>query len=495
MQEELNSYLWNAAVLLRTHIDAGAYKQYIFPLLFFKRLSDVYDEECVAILEKYGDVEALEWEENHQFMIPEGAHWNDVRSVTNNVGKAIVEAFRAIDQANPDKLTGIFGDAAWTNKRRLSDTLLKDLLEHFSTKTLSLANCPEDELGQGYEYLIKKFADDSGHTAQEFYTNRTVVHLMTEILKPQPGESVYDPTCGTAGMLISCIAYLKENGLEYRNVSLYGQEINQLSSAISRMNLFLHGIRDFEIVNDDTLLHPAFLQAGQLQTFNVVLANPPYSISRWNRKAFSTDIYGRNMFGTPPQGRADYAFIQHILKSMDEDNGRCAILLPHGVLFRGEERGMREKLVKSDKIEAIIGLAPNLFFNSPMEACVLICNNNKPKERERKIIFIDAANEVTRRNAQSFLEDEHIDKIAYAYNYSDSIEGFSAFVDTQKVEEKECDLTISRYVRGAAKTISVERGYDVGKAASKWLGASTRRQKICDSIHAYLTVSGADKND
>ena len=190
--EELQSYLWNSAVLLRTNIDAGAYKQYIFPLLFFKRICDVYDEECQQILEEYGDEEALEWEENHRFVVPKGAHWKDVRAVSENIGVAITDAFRKIESANSDKLQGIFGDGAWTNKNRLPDRLLKDLIEHFSTKTLSIANCPEDELGQGYEYLIKKFADDSGHTAQEFYTNRTVVHLMTEMLKPESGESIYE---------------------------------------------------------------------------------------------------------------------------------------------------------------------------------------------------------------------------------------------------------------------------------------------------------------
>ena len=191
--EELENYLWNSAVLLRTNIDAGAYKQYIFPLLFFKRLSDVYDEECREILREYdGDEEALEFEENHRFVIPKGFHWNDVRNVSENVGSAIVAAFRAIEKANTEKLHGVFGDGAWTNKNRLPDRLLKDLLEHFSTKTLSIENCPEDELGQGYEYLIKKFADDSGHTAQEFYTNRTVVHLMVDMLRPQSGESFYD---------------------------------------------------------------------------------------------------------------------------------------------------------------------------------------------------------------------------------------------------------------------------------------------------------------
>lgn len=201
-----------------------------------------------------------------------------------------------------------------------------------------MKNCPEDELGQGYEYLIKKFADDSGHTAQEFYTNRTVVHLMTEMLKPQSGESIYDPTCGSAGMLISAFAYLRQQGLEWRNVKAYGQEINSLTSAIGRMNLFLHGVKDFHIVNDDTLKKPAFVEHGELMQFDLVLANPPYSIKQWDREAFSADRYGRNFLGTPPQGRADYAFFQHILKSLNPNTGRCAILFPHGVLFRDEER-------------------------------------------------------------------------------------------------------------------------------------------------------------
>ena len=332
-QEELESYLWGSADLLRSHIDAGAYKQYIFPLLFFKRLNDVYEEETEIAIKENGP-EAADWEETHSFVLPDDAHWDVVRNVPQDVGKAILAAFRAIEKANPDKLHGIFGDGTWTNKNRLPDRLLKDLMEHFSTKTLSLANCPEDELGKGYEYLIKKFADDSGHTAQEFYTNRTVVHLMTELLKPQSGESIYDPTCGSAGMLISSIAYLKDQKKEWRNVSLYGQEINVLTSAIARMNLFLHGIEDFHIVNDDTLASPAFIERGRLQQFDVCVANPPYSINQWNRKAFEADKYGRNFLGVPPQGRADYAFLQHILKSLKPETGRCAILFPHGVLFR-----------------------------------------------------------------------------------------------------------------------------------------------------------------
>ena len=306
-------------------------------------------------------------------------------------------------------------DAPWTNKNRLPDELLKELIEHFSSKTLSIANCPEDELGVDYEYLIKKFADDSGHTAQEFYTNRTVVHLMTEILDPQPGESIYDPTCGSAGMLISAIAHLKENGKEWRNVKLYGQELNHLTSAIGRMNVFLHGVEDFQIVQGDTLTTPAFLdESGKLMRFDMVLANPPYSIKQWNRDAFSADPYGRNFLGTPPQGRADYAFLQHIIMSLNNKTGRCAILFPHGVLFRNEETEMRKKLVELDVVECVLGLGKNLFYNSPMEACIMICRMNKPANRKNKVLFINAVHEVTRERAQSFLDMEHIQKIAGA---------------------------------------------------------------------------------
>lgn len=446
--EELESYLWGSATLLRTSIDAGAYKQYIFPLLFFKRISDVYDEECEKILKEYdGDESALEWEENHLFMVPKGAHWKDVRAKTENIGAALVDAFSKIQSANPEKLQGVFGDAAWTNKSRLPDRLLKDLIEHFSSKTLSLANCPEDELGQGYEYLIKKFADDSGHTAQEFYTNRTVVHLMTEMLKPQSGESIYDPTCGSAGMLISAIAYLKEKGEEWRNVSVYGQEINALTSAIGKMNLFLHGIKDFKIVNDDTLARPAFIENGELKKFDMILANPPYSISQWDRDAFASDKYGRNFLGVPNQIRADFAFIQHILKSLDEKTGRCAILLPHGILNRYEEQDMRRKMIEFDLVECVIGVGRNLFYNSPMEACILICRTNKKKNRIGNVLFINAVNCVFKNGTESYLSEEHINEISQAFFDFETKDGFCAVVSDEEILKNNSSLSISLYVK------------------------------------------------
>lgn len=488
--DELEKYLWGSAVLLRTHVDAGAYKQYIFPLLFFKRLSDVYDEESEKAEEEYGE-EALEWDESHQFKIPEGAHWSDVRNVSQDVGKAIAEAFHKIETANPEKLQGIFGDASWTNKNRLPDRLLKDLMEHFSSRTLSIANCPADELGQGYEYLIKKFADDSGHTAQEFYTNRTVVELMTEMLEPQSGESIYDPTCGSAGMLISAVAYLKQQNKEWRNLEIYGQEIVTLTAAIARINLILHGVQDFKIVNADTLKTPAFTDHNKLQQFDLVLANPPYSIKKWDRTAFESDKYGRNFLGTPPQGRADYAFFQHILKSMNPTTGRCAILFPHGVLSRNDELSMRKALVQLDLVEAVIGIGKSLFYNSPMEACIIICRSKKTSQRRKKILFINAKNEVTRKNAQSYLEPEHISRIAKVYKNYSVEEGFSNIADIEEIAANNYSLGIPKYVSGVSE--ESEEEINIEEAVDNW---SRRSNSVSNEFNILndLLQEGGEEN-
>jgi type I restriction enzyme M protein len=450
-QQQLESYLWGAATLLRGTIDAGDYKQFIFPLLFYKRLCDVFDEEMqTALAESGGDKRYASGKEQHRFQIPPEAHWREGRQAAKNVGQAMQSAMRAIETANPDKLYGIFGDAQWTNKDRLSDAMLRDLVEHFSTLELTIARLPEDELGNGYEYLIKKFADDSGHTAAEFYTNRTVVHLMTEMLQPQPGESIYDPTCGTAGMLLSAIAHLRRKGKEWRNVRLYGQERNLMTSSIARMNCFLHGIEDFQIVRGDTLSEPKLVSGDHLMRFDVVLANPPYSIKQWDRDAFASDPWGRNLYGTPPQGRADYAFWQHIQQSLNPKTGRCAILFPHGVLFRQEEADMRRKLIEADAIECVLGLGPNLFYNSPMEACVVICRAAKPKARKGKILFINAVNEVTRERAQSFLTGDHIERIVQAYETFKDEPGLARVATLEEIRAKDGNLSIPLYVSPAA---------------------------------------------
>ena len=446
-QQELETYLWGAATLLRGLVDASDYKQYVFPLLFFKRLSDVWGEEHAQALADTGDEDYATAIASDRFRIPLGAHWSNVRDVSKDVGRTLLTAFRAIEQANPERLEGVFGNAPWTDKAQMPDETLKNLIEHFSTHTLSLRLVPEDELGNGYEYLIKQFADDSGHTAQEFYTNRTVVHLMTKMLQPEPGELIYDPTCGTGGMLISALAEVKQRGGDHRTIGLFGQELIGITAAIARMNLVLHGVEDFHLTTGNTLSNPAFIEGDHLKTFNVVLANPPYSIKKWNRESWQQDPWGRNFLGTPPQGRADYAFLQHILKSLDPTTGRCAILFPHGVLFRQEEAAMRVKLIESDLLECVLGLGPNLFYNSPMEACIVICRTKKPPERRGRVLFINAINEVMRENAQSFLRLVHQDRIVSAYREFGLEPGFAAVANAQEILHRDGNLSIPLYVR------------------------------------------------
>lgn len=467
-QQELESYLWGAAVLLRGLIDAGDYKQFIFPLLFFKRVSDVWEEEYQAVLaDSAGDLSYAQFAENHRFQIPDGAHWNDVRQAPKNVGSAIQNAMRAIEAANPDLMAGIFGDAAWTNRERLPDETLKNLVEHFSTQTLSVANVPEDELGNAYEYLIKKFADDSGHTAAEFYTNRTVVHLMTQLISPQAGESIYDPTCGTGGMLISALDEVKRSVGEYRTLKLYGQERNLITSSIARMNLFLHGVEDFDISRGDTLADPKHIEGDRLRQFDVILANPPYSIKQWNREAWSSDKWGRNFLGTPPQGRADYAFQQHILASLTA-KGRCAVLWPHGVLFRNEEQAMRSKMIEQDWVEAVIGLGPNLFYNSPMESCVVICNRKKTVARKGKVIFIDAVNEVVRERAQSHLKPDHQQRIVQVFKNFADVPGFAKVATLAEIDANAGNLSIPAYVKRLAVAPATDSNGEAESLRAAW---------------------------
>ena len=482
-QAELESYLWGAAVILRGLVDAGDYKQFVFPLLFYKRLSDVWDEDYAAALdESMGDDAYARANADDRFVIPEKAHWRDVRESARDIGRKIQGAMRAIEAANPGRLDGIFGDAPWTNKERLPDVTLKNLLEHFSERILSIANVPEDELGNGYEFLIKKFADDSGHTAQEFYTNRTVVHLMVQILEPKPGESIYDPTCGTGGMLISALDEVKRKGGEYRTLKLLGQERNHMTASIARMNLVLHGVEDSAIARGDTLAAPAFVENDKLRTFDLVLANPPYSIKQWNRDAWMSDPWGRNFLGTPPQGRADYAFFQHILKSMDPRTGRCAILFPHGVLFRKEEDELRRKLIEADLVDCVLGLGPNLFYNSPMEACILFCRSKTPPKKRGKVLLIDAVNEVVRERSMSYLSAPHQARIEAAYAAYADEEGFAKVVTIEDLAAQGFSLSIPLYVKKLKFPATASQASSFKEAWSAWEAAGRNFWEEMDTV-------------
>jgi type I restriction enzyme M protein len=491
-QQELESYLWGAAVILRGLVDAGDYKQFVFPLVFFKRLSDVWDEDYAAALEESQDPTYASAVANDRFVIPEEAHWEDVRAAAKDVGRALQTALRNVEAANPGRLDGIFGDPPWTNKERLPDATLKNLLEHFSGNILSLANVPEDELGNGYEFLIKKFADDSGHTAQEFYTNRTVVHLMVQMLDPRPGERIYDPTCGTGGMLISALAEVKRKGGEHRTLKLYGQERNHMTASIARMNLVLHGVEDSEIARGDVLESPRFSERDSLKTFHLVLANPPYSIKQWNREAWMSDPWGRNFLGTPPQGRADYAFFQHILKSLDPRTGRCAILFPHGVLFRREEAELRRKLVEADLVDCVLGLGPNLFYNSPMEACVIFCRMQKPPERRGRVLLIDAVHEVARERGVSSLKPQHQARIEAAYVAYANQEGFAKVAGLDEIAAQGFSLSIPLYVkRPTTGNVSVSGPPALRKAWDAWETSGCVFWREMDAVVDILDGLGA----
>ncbi len=497
-QSQLENYLWGAAVILRGLVDAGDYKQFVFPLIFFKRLSDVWDEDhAVALAESKGDAAYAAATANDRFVIPDGAHWKNVRAAAKDVGKKLKAALRTIEAANPGRLDSIFGDAPWTNKERLPDVTLKNLLEHFSGHTLSTANVPEDELGNGYEFLIKKFADDSGHTAQEFYTNRTVVHLMVQMLAPKSGESIYDPTCGTGGMLISALAEVKRKRGEHRTLKLFGQERNHMTAAIARMNLVLHGVEDSEIARGDTLAAPAFHEADKLKTFDVVLANPPYSIKQWNREAWTTDPWGRNFLGTPPQGRADYVFFQHILQSMDPKTGRCAILFPHGVLFRKEEAALRKKLVEADLVECVLGLGPNLFYNSPMEACVVFCRSRKPPKKRGKVLLIDAVSEVARERAVSFLRPEHQDRIENAYRAFGDEDGFAKVATSEEIAGQGYSLSIPLYVKRTTATTNPETASSLTDVWAAWESSGrefwSEMDPMLETLDALTSKRARDK--
>lgn len=446
---ELENWLWGAANILRGPVDASDFKAYLFPLLFFKRISDIFDEEYESALnESEGDKEFALFPENHSFMIPKGAHWNDIREKTENVGQAIQYAFREIEKANPDQLYSVFGDVNWTNKNRLSDELLLNLIEHFSEKSLSKNNVQPDILGQAYEYLIKKFADLTNRKAGEFYTPRTVVSLMSNILKPREKESIYDPACGSGGMLLESYHFVQRDNGDVRTLKLYGQEKNLTTSAIARINLFLHGVEDFQIIRGDTLRNPAFHNGDLLSQFDVVIANPPFSLKNWGAENWTHDPYGRNIAGTPTDNSGDFAWVQHMISSMAKPNGRMAIVLPHGALFRGGVEGkIREKLVNDDLLEAVIGLGPNLFYGTGISACILVFKLKKDKEKKNKVFFIDGSDQFQKGRNQNFFNEEHADLLLSVYDKCDDIENRSRLVSLEEIKKNEFNLNISRYVK------------------------------------------------
>ncbi|WP_053385369.1 type I restriction-modification system subunit M [Leucobacter celer] len=448
---ELEQHLGRAADLLRGSIDQADFKQFIFPLMFFKRLSDVYLEEYAAALEESGgDHEFAAFAENHRFMIPHGSLWDDVRTRTDNVGQALVTAFRGIEQANPDTLYGIFGNAPWTNKEKLPDRKLLDLIEHFSRRPLTNAAVAPDVFGNAYEYLIKRFADQSNKKAGEYYTPRSVVRLMVNMLDPQEGETVYDPACGTGGMLIEVIEHVKaaSGRAELLFGKLFGQEKVLATSAIARMNLLLHGIEDFKVIREDTLRSPAFFLGDRLAAFDCVIANPPFSLKKWGEVEWVSDRYGRNgLGGVPPASYADWAWVQHMFTSAADPHGRVAVVLPQGALFRGGAEGrIRTNFLRHDRIEAVIGLGPNLFYGTGLAASIMVLRRRRDPARAGKLLVVNAEQLYRKGRNQNTLEPEHADEILTAFQKFENVDGFAHVADTAEIEANGYNLNIPLYV-------------------------------------------------
>ncbi len=453
--DELERRLWAAANALRGPVDPADFKTYAFPVLFWKWISDTWDWEHAKAVADYGDgVDPIVEADYHKFDLPAGTHWREVTTKTANLGAHINKALGSIEQANPDSLAGIFGDAAWGNKERLPETALVNLINAFNGMTLNPEEVSHDLLGQGYEYLLKNFADESGKKAGEFFTPRQVVRLLIRILQPQPGEAVYDPASGSGGMLVETINTVRDHGGDTRTLRLYGQEVNLTTAAIARMNLFLHDIEDFKIVRGDTLRSPGLREAdGHISKFDVVVANPPFSLTNWGADTWAADP--RSVTGVPPAKNGDFAWIQHMVFSMKPGTGRVGVVMPHGVLFRGgAEARIREALIKDDKLEAVIGLAGNLFYSTSIPACLLIFRADKPTERRGHVLFIDGSQRFTKGRNQNQMSDDDVLVLVDAYTTGSDPDGDGGakvrLVPRSEIEGNGFDLNIGRYLKQTA---------------------------------------------
>lgn len=492
-EQELESRLKSAANALRGPVDPADFKTYVFPMLFWKWISDTWVYEHDQALDEFGeDLDDEVEADYHRFEMPEGTLWSEVTGRVKNLGAGIAKAFQRIEKANPRPLAGVFGDASWGNKERLPESALVGLIKAFNELPLDPTTVSHDLLGAGYEYLLKYFADESGKKAGEFFTPRSVVNLLVGILQPEPGEAVYDPTCGSGGMLVATINQLREAGKDHRSLRLYGQEINLTTASIARMNLFLHEIEDFDIKRGDTLRAPAFKDTkGAVRTFDAVIANPPFSLSSWGADRWPADP--RAFCGVPPAKNGDYAFVQHMVSSIKPGTGRVGVVMPHGVLFRGgAEARIRQCLVEQDNLEAVIGLPPNLFYSTTIPACLLIFRDQKPAERKDNVLFVDGSARFEKAANQNQMTEKDVNILIDAYRSGVDNEGGDCGANVRLVPFDEIkgngfDLNIGRYIKVAA-----EETADLGAALVAYADARQHRLQTENAMFERLSTAGID---
>ncbi len=490
---QLEQFLWKSADILRGKIDSSDYKKYIFGLLFYKRMSDVWDEEYKNILKEFGKEELAKEDYNHRFQVPGNCKWQVVQETSQNIGQKLNEIFDILTNVNSPKLDKIFDDLDFANKDRFPNETTQRLINHFSQYNFGNTYISSDLLGDAYEYLIKQFAADAGKKGGEFYTPREVERVIIQIVKPHQKDHIYDPAVGSGGFLLEAYHYLREKAGEQvaNTLYLYGQELNISTFAIAKINMFLHGLDSADIRRGDTLAKPQFIaNNGNLQKFDIVVANPPYSIKDWEFGIFKNDKFSRTAgYDQPPQKNADYAFVLHIIKSMNT-NGRAGIVLPHGVLFRGGSEGrIREQIIKKDLIDAIIALPSKLFYGTGIPAAIWILNNNKPEHKKGKILIIDAEKDFLEGKNQNSLRSQDIEKIINAYDGYKNIEKYARVVNIKEVEENDYNLNVRRYIDSNEE----QEHIDVKQVWKELQTLEKEREEINKKVAGFIRELGYEK--